>query len=186
MVQPGPIRVALDAHVVGRRGTGNETYVVELLEALAGRSDVEPIALLDEGVEWPHSRPQAIRHLRYGSPFIRIPLELPIAARRLRSDVLHVQYVAPPIAGLPVVAAIHDLSFEDVPGLFRGRTELRLKVSVRATARKAAAIVAISSFTRARLIDRYGVPPERIVVTPVAVSPFWRPVDVDEFGGCPG
>ena len=29
MVQTRPIRVALDAHVVGRRETGNETYVVD-------------------------------------------------------------------------------------------------------------------------------------------------------------
>ena len=50
MVQPGRIRVALDAHVVGRRATGNETYVVSLAEALAtGRPDVEPIVFVDTG-----------------------------------------------------------------------------------------------------------------------------------------
>ena len=33
MVQSASPRVAIDAHVVGRRQTGNETYVVELAGA---------------------------------------------------------------------------------------------------------------------------------------------------------
>ena len=177
MVQPSRIRVALDAHIVGRRGTGNETYILSLAEALAGRSDIDTVALLDAGTVWPFEEPPEIRYLRLRSPVLRIPLELPIAARRMRADLLHVQYVAPPVAGLPVVAAIHDLSFEDVPGLFRRPTELRLRLSVRATARRAAVIAAISSFTRDRIVELYGVSPERIVVTPVSVSPFWHSID---------
>ena len=180
MVQPGQIRVALDAHVVGRRKTGNETYIVNLVDALSDRDDVLPVAMLDTGITWPGQKSPATRRLRFASPFLRIPLELPIAARRLRADVLHVQYVAPPTPGLPVVAAIHDLSFEDMPDLFHRATELRLKVSVRWTALHAAAITVISEFTRGRLIERYGIPPERIVVTPMAVSPFWCPVEPAE------
>ncbi len=176
MVQ-APLRVGLDAHVVGRRQTGNETYILSLAEALAGRSDIDTVALLDAGTVWPFEEPPEIRYLRLRSPVLRIPLELPIAARRMRADLLHVQYVAPPVAGLPVVAAIHDLSFEDVPGLSRCPTELRLRLSVRATARRAAVIAAISSFTRDRIVELYGVSPERIVVTPVSVSPFWHSID---------
>ena len=41
------LRPAIDAHVVGRRMTGNETYVVNLAEALARREDVDPIVYVD-------------------------------------------------------------------------------------------------------------------------------------------
>src|SRR4051812_26664211 len=118
MVKQRPIRVAVDAHSVGRRATGNETYVVGLVDALVEREDVEPIALVDDDLAWPGAAAPTMRRLRARNRLARIPIELAVASRRARADVLHVQYVAPPVAGVPVVTAIHDLSFEDVPGIF--------------------------------------------------------------------
>ena len=176
MVQPGPIRVALDAHVVGRRGTGNETYVVNLAEALATRADVEPLVYVDAAAGWPGRPPAGLRRLTVKTPFLRIPLELPLRARRDRAELLHVQYVAPPVAGLPLVTTIHDVSFEDMPGLFRRRTQERLRWFVRRSARRSAAVVTISKFTRARLLHHYDLDPARVFVTPLAVSPRWHPL----------
>ena len=180
MVQPGPIRVALDAHVVGRRGTGNETYIVNLVNALATRSDVEPLVFVDGNAVWPGTIEPPLHRLRTRTPFARIPIELPIAVRRAGAAALHVQYVAPPFAGLPVVTTIHDVSFEDVPGLFRLPTELRLKTFVRRSARRSASVVTISEFTKARLIHHYGLDPDRIFVTPLAVADHWRPLESEE------
>jgi hypothetical protein len=42
-----PARVALDASVVGSRKTANETYIVNLAEALGRREDVDPTVNLD-------------------------------------------------------------------------------------------------------------------------------------------
>ncbi len=176
---PG-IRPALDAHVVGRRKTGNETYVVNLANALARRSDVQPLAYVDAGVTWPRPDGPEMRELSWRSSFLRIPVELPIRARRDHCDLLHVQYVAPPIARLPVVTAIHDVSFEDVPGLFPRRTELRLKLSVRISARRSQAVITISEFTRSRIAHHYHMDPDRIVVTPLGVGDQWRPLPKED------
>ena len=180
MVQARHLRVAVDGHVVGRRATGNETYVVNIVDALVARSDIEPVVFVDEGVDWPGTSTPTLRRLRLRTPFLRIPLELPLAARRARADLLHVQYVAPPVTGLPVVSAIHDVSFEDVPGFFGRATAFRLKRSVRRTARMSAMVVTISEFTKARIVHHYDIDPDRIAVTPLAVSPRWRPLDPDE------
>ena len=174
------IRPALDAHVVGRRKTGNETYVVNLASALARRPDVQPLAYVDAGVIWPLPDGPETRELRWRAPFLRIPVELPIRARRDHCDLLHVQYVAPPIARMPIVTAIHDVSFEDVPGLFPRRTELRLKLSVRFSARRSQAVITISEFTRSRIAHHYHMDPDRIVVTPLAVGAQWRSMPKDE------
>ena len=175
-----PIRPALDAHVVGHRKTGNETYVVNLAEALTRRQDTRPIAYVDVGAVWPHPEGPETRELRSRAPFLRIPFELPVRARRDRCDLLHVQYVAPPWPGLPLVTAIHDVSFEDVPGLFARETELRLRLTVRLSARRSQAVVTISEFTRDRLVHHYGLNPEKIVVTPLGVDPLWRPLAPDD------
>lgn len=180
MVQFRPLRVALDAHVVGRRQTGNETYIVNLANALASRSDVEPIIFADRGVKWPGSIDVPIRRLWTRTPFIRIPLELPVRAHHSRADLLHVQYVAPPISSTPIVTTIHDLSFEDVPGFFPRPTQLRLRTLVRMAARHSRAVLTVSGFTRDRLVDQYGVEPERVFVTPNGVASWWQPLSEEE------
>jgi glycosyltransferase involved in cell wall biosynthesis len=179
MVQAGPIRVAIDAHVVGTRKTGNETYVVNLVDALVRRDDVDPIVYVNEGAPWsgdPATVPH-VRSLRLSAPQLRIPIELPYRIRRDRARLLHVQYVTPPVLSVPVVAAIHDVSFEDVDGLFSASTRLRLRATVRLTARRAARILVLSEFTKSRIVHHYGIAPERIVVAPGGVGQRWRPLD---------
>ena len=166
------IRVGLDAHVVGRRKTGNETYLIGLATGLAARSDVALTAYLERDTIWP--RPTdglVVKRLRTVWPQLRIPLELPIRARLDGVDLLHVQYVAPPIAGVPVVTAIHDVSFEDEPDLLPVLTRLRLQATVRMAVRSSAVVVTPSQFSRGRLLHHYHLDPERVVVTPNGVLP---------------
>jgi glycosyltransferase involved in cell wall biosynthesis len=81
---------------------------------------------------------------------------------------------------MPVVTAIHDVSFEDVPGLFSRRTELRLKLSVRLSARRSDAVITISEYTRSRIVHHYHLDPDRIVVTPLGVGDQWRPLPPED------
>ncbi|HTI29785.1 MAG TPA: glycosyltransferase family 1 protein [Methylomirabilota bacterium] len=167
-----PIRVGLDAHVVGRRKTGNETYLIALATGLAARPDIDLTAYLERDATWPRpTNGMAVRRLRTGWPQLRIPLELPVRARLDRVDLLHVQYVAPPIAGVPVVTAIHDVSFEDEPDLLPALTRMRLQATVRLAVRSSAVVVTPSHFSRARLLHHYDLDPDRVVVTPNGVLP---------------
>jgi glycosyltransferase involved in cell wall biosynthesis len=170
-----PIRVALDAHVVGRRQTGNETYVVNLGSALAARSDIDTIAYVDAGTSWPDGvTAPRLRSLRLAARELRIPVELPYRARTDGADILHVQYVRPPVVRMPVVTAIHDVSFEDLPGLFSRPTTARLRWSIRLSAKHSAAVVTLSEFTKARLLHHYDLKPERVIVAPAGVSARWK------------
>jgi glycosyltransferase involved in cell wall biosynthesis len=172
------MRIGLDAHVVGRRKTGNETYITGLGHALAARDDVELTVFLDAGTAWPVARDPGgagghvpyVRTLRSRGRVGRLVLDLPIQARRARSQVLHVQYVAPPIAGVPTVVAVHDLSFEDRPELFSTPARLRLRTTIQASTRRAAAVLALSAFTRERLLHHYDVDPSRVFVAHAAVD----------------
>ena len=182
MVAARPIRVTLDAHVVGRRLTGNETYALGLVGALERHPSVDLTVLIDQGATWPNGAspadgsPRTVR-LRARRPQVRIPLELPIRARQARADVLHVQYVAPPVVGARLAVAVHDLSFEDRPELFPPATRWRLRASVRAAVARADVILALSDFTRSRILATYGPDPERVVVAPAGVDARFQPVD---------
>jgi len=180
MLQGTGLRVGLDAHVVGRRQTGNETYVIELGTALARRGDLDVVAYVDSDVTWPRPAGPELRRLRWRSRYLRISVELPIRARADRLRLLHVQYVAPPVSPTPVVAIVHDVSFIDASDAFRWRTSARMRATIGATVRRAAMILTGSQFSRERLMEHYRLHPDRIDVTPYGVDGRWRPLSGEE------
>lgn len=175
------MRIAIDAHSVGARLGGNETYAINLIEALAEIDQTNLYTLYvtkREAIErfsnrWPNfTVKQTLPH----TPLVRIPLTLSRELRRHPVDVLHVQYTAPPLAPCPVVTTIHDLAFEHLPETFNRRSWMQLRLTVRRTAKKAAQIITVSEYSRQDISDTYKLPSERITVTPEAASEKFFPV----------
>jgi glycosyltransferase involved in cell wall biosynthesis len=175
------VHIAIDAHSVGTGLAGNETYAVNLVEALAevDRENRYTVYVTREeaverfGGRWPNV---SVRRTLPHTPLVRIPLTLSAELRRRPVDLLHVQYTAPPLAPCPVVSTIHDLSFEHLPETFKRRSRVQLRLTVRATARRAAHVIAPSEYTRRDLLETYGLDPGRVTAVPLAVSPHFRPV----------
>ncbi|MCA1816962.1 MAG: glycosyltransferase family 4 protein [Acidobacteria bacterium] len=175
------MHIAIDAHSVGTGLAGNETYAANLVEALAEVDQenrytlyvTKPEAVERFGGRWSNFE---VRRTLPHTPLLRVPLTLSAELRRRPVDLLHVQYTAPPLAPCPVVATIHDLSFEHLPETFRRRSRAQLRLTVRRTARSAAHVVAPSEFTRRDLIETYGVARGRTSVVPLAASERFAPV----------
>ena len=75
----------------------------------------------------------------------------------------------------PAVLTVQDLSFERDPAVMSARSAGVFRTVVPWSARRAAGIFAISERTRDDLVELYGIPRERIVVTPLGVDPDFRP-----------
>jgi glycosyltransferase involved in cell wall biosynthesis len=169
-----PPLVVVDADVLGRRRTGDETYVRNLLQALpTAARDLRFAAitrrpdLVPEGVE-PVALPARLQEWR-------MAWSLPRLLRRLRPAVAHFQHALPPALPCPAVVTIHDLSFErDARGMGRA-DRLVFRVVVPRAARRAARVLAVSERTRDDLVELYRVPRGRIVVTPHGVDEAFRP-----------
>jgi glycosyltransferase involved in cell wall biosynthesis len=98
-------------------------------------------------------------------------MQLPAVAARDHLDVwFSPAYSAPLRLRLPVVVAIHDLSFVARPEWFRLREGARRRLFSRRSARKARAVITISEFSRHELIERLNVPAEKIHVIPPGVG----------------
>jgi glycosyltransferase involved in cell wall biosynthesis len=176
------VRVAFDAHVVGERESGNETYAVNLLRALVNDPGANSYQVLT-----PHpDRLRAIVDLpptaevvrvRPGTSLLRIPLGIPNAIRRHRSDVLHVSYVAPPLVACPTVVTVHDLSYLAYPQSLSPRARFILTTLVPLSVRRAARVIAVSRFTRDDLVRRYGIAEDKISVIHEAAGPAFRVLD---------
>jgi alpha-1,3-rhamnosyl/mannosyltransferase len=67
-----------------------------------------------------------------------------------------------------------------MPDAFPRRTTWRLKASVRASVRRSRVVLALSSFTRDRILHHYDIAPERVVVALAGVDPRWRRLPEDE------
>lgn len=167
-------RVAIDADVLGRKRTGDETYVAALLRELAPLVDREELFaitrrpdLVPEGVE-------AVE-LAAHSQIVRMTLSLPRLLRQLRPDLAHFLYAIPPGYGGRAVVTIHDLSYERLPDVMGFRDRLLFRTQVPRSARRADRVLTGSELTKRDLIERYAVAEERIVVTPYGVDPFYGP-----------
>ena len=178
------MRIAIDAHSVGTRLGGNESYATNLIEALAEIDSVNQYTVFVTRREardrfsnrWPNFQ---VRATLPHTPFIRIPLILSAELRRNRVDVLHVQFTAPPFSPCPVVVSIHDLSFEHLPQTFKRRSRMQLRMTVRRSARSAAQVIALSEHTRTDLINTYNLHPEKVTVVPLAAPARFGPVGDD-------
>jgi glycosyltransferase involved in cell wall biosynthesis len=166
--------VVVDADSLGRRRTGDETYVEGLLGTLPAVADDLRFAAVTRSPELVPGGVQAIE-LPVRSQELRMAWSLPRLLRRLRPALAHFLHAIPPRCPCPAVLTVQDLSFERDPSVMGQRDRWIFKRVVPWSARRAARILAISERTRDDLVELYGLPREKIVVTPLGVDHVFRP-----------
>jgi len=167
------MKVAIDAHALGRGQAGYESYLRHLTKALPAAAPEDEFLLY---------RQLSAHRLR------RLLYELPRAVYRDRPDVLHVQY-AGPLLPLPsqcsLVATIHDVSFVDVPEFFSLSDRTLLRLGVGRTIRQASRVITVSEFSKARLMKAYGIAEDTIHVIYNAAGSEFRPAFHDGYRADP-
>ena len=173
--------VVIDADVLGRRRTGDETYVLNLLRHLpAAAGDRLRVAALTRR---PDLVPEGVEAIHVPTRFqeLRMVWTVPRTLKRLRPALAHFHHALPLRCPWPAVVTIHDLSFERDPSVMPLHDRLVFKTVVPRSARRAAHVLAVSERTKDDVVELYGVSPERITVTPHGVEPVFSPGD-----GSPG
>ena len=168
--------VVVDADVLGRRRTGDETYMLNLLRELAPLAPAAGLRIAAI-TRYPELVPAGIEAvtLETSSQELRMTLMLPRLLRGLGAALGHFQYALPLVRPCPAVVTIHDLSFEREPSLMSRKDRLVFRKVVPRAARKAVRVLTVSERTRRDLRELYDVPDEKIVVTPNGVDPAFTP-----------
>ena len=166
--------VVVDADVLGRHRTGDETYVEQLLRALPEFTDDLRIAAITRDPALVPDGIEAIR-LPARSQELRMAVAVPRLLRRLRPALAHFIHALPLTCPAPAIVTVQDLSWERDPSVFGIWDRVTFKVFVRRAVRKARRVLAISERTKRDLIELYDTPPDKIVVTPLAPDPAFRP-----------
>lgn len=174
-------RIGIDAHMVGARETGNETYVLNLLQSLpqvdADRRFEYKVITLDpnEALKRLDNRTDfEFVQVKPAQSLIRIPISMPLLAIRDRLALLHSTYVVPPFCPCPTVVTVHDITFQLYPQYFRARVRLILSLLVPFSMRRADMVITVSNSAKQDIVTRYNIPEEKIVVTHEAAAPHFR------------
>jgi glycosyltransferase involved in cell wall biosynthesis len=157
------VRVGVDTSPLVQTQAGTARHVRGLLRALEGRADLEL---------WP---------LSYGgrsrlSTVLRDAFWYPIALGRgsERFDVLHcTTFRGPYRSRAPVVLTVHDLAVLRHPDAFRRWHRSTARAALAGVA-GAAAVIAVSEFTKNEIVELLGAPAERIRVVPNGVDPVFE------------
>ena len=176
--------VLLDADVLGRRRTGDETYVENLLRALPAPA-AEAGLRLAAATRHPELVPEGVEpvELAAGSQEIRMAWRVPRLLRRLRPALAHFQHALPPRPPCPTVVTLHDLSFQRSRHAMPLTDTIAFRATVPRSARRATRVIAVSERTKRDVVELYGVPPERIAVIPHGVDPAFSPAANGPTGG---
>jgi len=171
------LRVLVDAHLIGARETGNETYTLNLLHALSDLPNVICGAAILPGRKLPsHLFKVEPVPLKSSGNWNRLLNTLPAACRNWQADVLHVTYVGPFFVACPTVVSVHDVSFKHYPKFFSPRDRLLFATLLPLTLRRARAVVAISNHAKKEIVDVFPYLKEKIYVTFLAADPMFQPL----------
>jgi glycosyltransferase involved in cell wall biosynthesis len=182
------MRIAVNGAFWGMDTTGSGQYLMALLPAMAQLGTPTTVDLvLPAALDVPPPEltpPWGVHRVstpldRCGANLAKVSFEqvaFPRACRRLRADVAHVPYFAPPLRSpAPVVVTVHDLIPIVLPE-YRGSALYRLYTRLVSAGTRRAALVLTDSQASARDIERIlGIPRERIRVIYLAAHPRYRP-----------
>lgn len=166
------MRIGIDAHMLGDRSGGNESFYRGILSGIDPDPGDEYYIFVRPGVD--ASEYQDRYHVVYfksGSSIYRNCIELSKLCREYKIDVLHTQYYLPILCPCKSVVTIHDLSFEHIKDIFTKKEYIKDKLLVSHAARKADTVVTVSDFSKQDIIDTYKVDASKIEVIYNAVGP---------------
>jgi glycosyltransferase involved in cell wall biosynthesis len=168
--------ILIDADVLGRNRTGEETYVRNLLRELPRVAPDLQFAAVSRHAELV---PDGVEAILLPARFqeVRMASSLPRLLRRLRPELAHFQHALPLAYRGRSVVTLHDLHFERDPSAMGLADRLTFKTVVPRAARRADHVLAVSERTKRDAVELYGLAPEKVTVTPHGVDPAFSPGD---------
>jgi glycosyltransferase involved in cell wall biosynthesis len=189
------MRIGIDIRAIGRQRTGDETYTLQLVKAIASEDKEnkyflytdtkkkEEIAQIEKELNLKNDNFKIVS-ITPANKLIWTFFLLPGQARRDDLDVLHVQYIAPFFLSgkTKLITTIHDISFMRFPQFISFKDLFALRLLIPPSLKRADKIIAVSEFTKQELEDFYKIDANKIqVVYNGGVAPeFERDIDEKE------
>jgi glycosyltransferase involved in cell wall biosynthesis len=170
------MRIGIDAHAAELDGTGNCTYIRNLIVHLFSIDSQNEYVLFVTNREHPFYRSIANRPMlkfvpvRKSPAWFRVFFALRSATLREKLDVFHVQYFAPWRHGGALVNTIHDLASYRFPQYFSRFEQLMFKMLLPGAANQSRLILTDSKISKDDLIHFLNTSEDKVRVIYCGVS----------------
>jgi len=140
------MRIAVDAHILGKGKGGVERYVAELCARLPALAPEDSFLFFINSTYVPAKRDPNVRWIRLpgSEPMLQRSLFLPWMIARFRPDVIHTQRIAPLWSNCPVIVSMHDILPLTVPDDYPGMRHAMVRALTGWSARRAHTILTVS------------------------------------------
>lgn len=175
-------RFSINARFAGMRMTGVQRSAFEIVSRLVreepDRYRLFAPPLKDKDI---HSPLDIERRGRIGHGHLWEQIELPrLAGGMGREGVLYSPVMSGPLAVRRQVLTMHDLFPVENPEWFSRAYSAWYRLLIPRLLRRVAYVMASSEYTRERILDRYGLPEEKVVLCRLAHSERFAPPPDDE------
>lgn len=170
------MKIGIDAHVIGDKSGGNETYYRNLIEQITRLVTDEELYLYFNDqkksslIDIDKKSDINIKSFKTSSAVKRYIKYLPDYVQQDKLDVLHLQYFPVIRKKCSIVGTIHDISFEHYPEYFTKKNLLMNKALIPLLARQADRILTVSNYSKQDICNKYGIDPQKIIVTYLATN----------------
>lgn len=166
------IRIGVDFHVFDGKFQGSRSYLIGLYKSAIRISSKTKFiffvnnveSLINEGDEFRSSNVEIVRIPRCGS-ILRLTIIFPYLCQKHNINILHTQYIIPPILPCKSIVTVHDILFESNPEFFQRKFVIRSKILVRFSSVFSNGILTVSEFSKNDIIKRYNIKREKISIT---------------------
>jgi glycosyltransferase involved in cell wall biosynthesis len=167
------LRIGIDARLYRAEKTGIGSYTAHLIQSLAAMDREDDFLLFTD-------TPIPLPGPNFGNSVIGVRKRilwtlffLPFRLRSEKVDLFHgpANFELPPFAPCRLVSTVHDLIPLHFPELVSRKFFLLFRGLIGRTLRNSDRVITDSEFSRQDILRRYPVPPEKVVVTPLAPHP---------------
>lgn len=170
------MRLLFDCHTFDTEPQGTTTLLRGLLNALPAAFDrrgrggeLELFCASADGAALGRTLSVEFQHVPINTGFLQRNLwGIPMAAQRIHADIVISQYVRPIWVPNLSLSFIHDLLFMDFPNHFSWTYRTSRKALFGLSARTSTRILTISEYSKKRIVQAYGIDPDRISIMPCA------------------
>ena len=164
--------IAIDGRELEGKPTGVGNYLLNILEALELSPDWRALLFFKNEIpsQLPaHFEPVILRSNKKNLPWLHTVLAPELQRRKVRLFFSPTPNCAPLFHGIQVTV-VYDLSYFSHPEWFSPRERWVRRISTRYAIHKADRVYVISEHVRTEIVNRFGTPARKLMITPIAVQ----------------
>lgn len=170
------MKIGIDIRLIGKKQTGSEAVVFNLVKQLALIEsphsfklftevvDKEILAKISADLGITEKKNFEIVSIKTRNRFSWNFWALPVYLRKNPVDVYHTQYITPFFVprSIKIVTIVHDISFNFFPGFIKLSDLFFLKILIPMSLKRADKIIGVSKFTQQEIVRYYKIDSEKV------------------------